>query len=71
MRDKVYKGAPWFVHHFQELLEELLLPSETGLKLAKRMNVKYNSEMKNEKRKPLKAIKNTSKKQDTEKKVNN
>lgn len=41
VREKVKAGAPWFVYHFQELIDELVIPTAANMTRAKKMALEY------------------------------
>lgn len=41
VREKVKLGAPWYVYDFQELIDELVLPTVAGMTRAKRLALQY------------------------------
>ena len=41
VREKVRAGAPWYVYDFQDLIEELVLPTVAGMTRAKRLALQY------------------------------
>ena len=48
VREKVKAGAPWFVYDFQELIDELVLPTVAGMTRAKRLALEYVDGMERE-----------------------
>ena len=50
VREKVKAGAPWFVYHFQELIDELVIPTAASMVKTKRMALKYEKSMERERK---------------------
>ena len=46
MRDNVRERASWYIYHFSELIEELVLPTSKAMKITRRISSEYNSDMK-------------------------
>ena len=41
VREKVKAGAPWYVYNFQELIDELVVPTVASMTRAKRLALEY------------------------------
>lgn len=41
VREKVKAGAPWYVYNFQELIDELVVPTVASMIRAKRLALEY------------------------------
>ena len=50
VREKVKAGAPWYVYNFQELIDELVVPTVAGMTRAKRLALTYVNGMERERK---------------------